>query len=78
MLECSLKLGRISLAEMPNMSVNGAVGGLINHDLRHDDAMVRGLWQDGRCRAIQYVKQNLIKKIIATSRFIHTLRDAFG
>jgi len=78
MLECSLKLRPISFAEMPNPSVNDAVGGLINLDLRHDDAMVRDWWQDGRCRAIRYVRQNQIKKIIATSRFMHTLRDAFG
>lgn len=44
MLECSLKLWPISFAEMLNLSVNDAVAGLINHDLRHDDAMVRDWW----------------------------------
>ena len=78
MLECSLKLRPVSLAEMPNPSVNDAVGGLINHYLCHDDAMVRDWWRDGRCRAIRHVRQNRIKKIIVTSRFMHTLRDAFG
>ena len=52
MLDCSLKLRPISLAETPKPSVNDAVVGLINHVLCHDDAVVRDRWQDGRCRAI--------------------------
>ena len=68
----------VNMAEMPNPSVNDAVVGVINHDLCHDDAMVRDWWQDGRCRAIRHVRQNQIKKNIATSRFMHTLRDAFS